>query len=90
MYIVSSDYMKNIHQERDSVVLVNCVEYLGIVNMRKYVNRSVYSFRLKALKTVDFTHYTTMHDEPPHVKTNKIICAPIEDSHQPHEESLGP
>ena len=50
MHIVSSDYMKNIHQERDSVVLVNCVEYLGIVNMRKYVNRSVYSFRLKALK----------------------------------------
>ena len=61
MYIVSSDYMKNIHQERDSVVLVNCVEYLGIVNMRKYVNRSVYSFRLKALKICWF--HTLYHNE---------------------------
>ena len=34
--------------------------------------------------------------EPPHDKTNKMACAPIEDSDQtgrlrcPHEESLGP
>lgn len=26
-------YMQNIHKERDSVVLINCVEYLQIVNM---------------------------------------------------------
>ena len=31
--------------------------------------------------------------EPPHDKTNKLACAPSEDSDQPghpHEESLGP
>ena len=29
--------------------------------------------------------------EPPHDKTNKMACAPNEDSNQPwHEESLGP
>ena len=29
--------------------------------------------------------------EPPHDKTNKMACAPSEDSdHCPHEESFGP
>ena len=30
-------------------------------------------------------------NEPPHDETNKMICAPSEDSDRcPHEESLGP